>query len=293
MAKGLPAFYIYRYPRYFVFDESLLPDDFTLNDDYQWDEETGRLIEEDGSDYYRGFFIGQGRFSETQDARKIEWLNETEPLGVGEYKLFPLHLHNERQELEAAVNHLKIIDKVEDSDSQSTLTVEIVLDYQLDEQSNPKEFLAIVKRCISEFAYDSIVELRLKKKLVSWHNEKVNELENLLSFPTEPTQPPAAATAEPPEVTALDITKVAHKVVLFHELGVIEPLKRFCQSKNPTLSDTQFADLVGSMMGFQGKQLETVRKALSGYGQGGSGDVKSAAAINKVKSELMKFGIEL
>lgn len=181
MKKGISKIYAYIYPRYFVFDQSLLPDDFSINDDYSWDEETGRLIEEDGSDYYRGFFTGQGRFSETQDAKKIEWLNEAEPLGIGQYKLFPLLIGNERDELNAAVNHLRIIDKIENSDSQSTLTVKIVLDYQLDQQPNPKEFLAIVKRCITEFACDSIVELRLKKKLVSWHDEKLAELDSLLN----------------------------------------------------------------------------------------------------------------
>ena len=105
-------------------------------------------------------------------------------------------------------------------------------------------------------------------------------------------KPPAAAVGEP-EFTEIELTAVAHKVVLFHELGIIEPLKKLCRSKNPTLSDTQFADLVGSMMGFRDKQLETVRKALSAYGQGKSGDVKSKAAMNNVKSQLMKFGIDL
>lgn len=158
MKEGFPKIYAYRYPRYFVFDESLLPPDFIFNDDYWWDEKTGRLIEEDGEDYYRGFFTGQGRFSETQSAKKIEWLNETEPLGMGEYKLFPLLIANEGDELNAAVNHLKVIEKIENSDSQSTLTIEIVLDYQLDEQLNPQEFLTIIKRCITEFDYNSIVQ---------------------------------------------------------------------------------------------------------------------------------------
>ena len=59
------------------------------------------------------------------------------------------------------------------------------------------------------------------------------------------------------------------------------------------MSDTKFAELIGLILGLQGKKIEAVRKGISGYGQGTKDNPKTLKALNKVKSELLKFGIEL
>lgn len=100
-------------------------------------------------------------------------------------------------------------------------------------------------------------------------------------------------TLEENEESSILIEKTTHKLVLLHELGVIECLQKVRKEKNPNLSDSQFADLVGSILGLQGKQITTVRKGISGYGRGGQDDPKTDRAFRKVKSELIKFGIEI
>lgn len=93
--------------------------------------------------------------------------------------------------------------------------------------------------------------------------------------------------------TNLELEKTAHKIVLLHELGVIGHLQKLREQKNSTLSDTKFAELIGLILGLQGKKIEAVRKGISGYGQGTKDDPKTPTALQKVRSELLKFGIEL
>lgn len=296
MENEFPPFYVYAYPRYFIFDDTILPSDFEEGGDYEWDDETGYLLTGDGERYYH---VSSREDSFGDSPYLIPWIYEVEPLGgnsdLYQYALYPNAISSKSLEIIAVVKYLLRVDKESANRQGKGITVESILEYQLDRQFSAIQFLDYLKTGVKEYNFHSfsIAWLRLKKKILTWHNEKVNELKNLLGFLTESTQPAAAEEVEETELTPLEITAVAHKVVLFHELGIIEPLKKLCKNKNPTLSDKKFAKLVGGIMGFQGTQIETIRKALSGYGQGGESDVRSRAALDKVKSELMKFGIEL
>ena len=205
------------------------------------------------------------------------------------YRKYPLAILNEHDEYRTVFKYLLFIDNQEFR--KEGRTIENLLDYQLDKQAEPIQFLEYLITGLNAHPLKSIVWLRLKAKIIKWHDGKIKELNSLLS--TAPIIEQPAEAEEETELTPLEITAVAHKVVLFHELGVIDPLKIFCKSKNPTLTDNQFADLVGSMMGFQGKQLGTVRKALSGYSHAGAGSVKSKAAMKKVRSQLIEFGLDI
>ncbi len=136
-----------------------------------------------------------------------------------------------------------------------------------------------------------IVTLRFRKLVNDWVERKREELAELKGLTVN--QISSMNTLEENEESSISIEKTTHKLVLLHELGVIECLQKVRKEKNPNLSDTQFAELVGSILGLQGKQIETVRKGISGYGRGGKDDPKTAKAFTKVKSELIKFGIEI
>lgn len=299
MKEGFHPYYVYSYPRYFVFDKCALPSDFSENNDYWWDENTSRLVLEDGT-YYSFKHEESDVLPMRQDFidisssyRYIPWPCDAEIIGRDYrgiyYEKFPTSIENEHNEINAVIKYLLFAEN--EGYKKSGYTIEKILDFQLDEQKEPQEFLEFLISGVNGYPLKSIVWLRLKDKIVKWHDEKKKELDGLLNPASINTDYPT--TVEEIELTPIEITAVAHKVVLFHELGIINPLKKLCLNKNPTLSDTQFAELVGGMMGFEGKKLGTVRKALISYGQGKGGDVKSNAAMKEVKSKLMRFGIEL
>lgn len=128
--------------------------------------------------------------------------------------------------------------------------------------------------------------LRVRALVNGWIDVKRNELAKL-EGKTEVVDETTELDAE------LEKKITGHKVVLLHELGVIEHLQKLCKEKNPTMSHTKFAELVGLILGLQSKKSETVRKCISGYGQGTKDDPKTSNALTTVKSKLLKFGIEL
>lgn len=137
-----------------------------------------------------------------------------------------------------------------------------------------------------------LTELKLRNKVNEWIVERRIELSRLNGESIEQQTPTVEVFEETIELDT-ELEKTAHKVVLLHELRVIEHLQKLCKEKNPTMSHTKFAELIGFILGLQGKKIEAVRKGLSGYGQKTRDDPKTKDALKKVKSELLKFGIEL
>lgn len=94
------------------------------------------------------------------------------------------------------------------------------------------------------------------------------------------------------EVIQPELTAISHKVVLLYELGIIEYLTKVRNEKYPTLSNKQFAKLIGFILGIKGNS-ETIRKCISGYGQHTKDDPKSKKALKAVKAELSKIDVVL
>jgi hypothetical protein len=99
--------------------------------------------------------------------------------------------------------------------------------------------------------------------------------------------------SEDVEFRGIKLTKVAQKLILLHELGVVDQLRKRVQRDVPNFSDAALSKILAAFMGDEINE-ETIRKGLSSYGHSGvRGNVKTMKAFNEVKSYLQRFGIKL
>jgi hypothetical protein len=298
-SNGIPKYFVYRYPKYFKFDESIFPPVYFMDDGgCSWDEETGYLLFEDG-DTYR--YRCGGRLNEYSDSVwMIPWPYEVIiPPGPPEQDLlflYPTSIDSPEDEVKAVLKfflrRLPHEERRYDPDGVEIHIVflEDILDYQLHQHNDNSGFLDYIKTYLPKVINaNSIPELRIRNRILKWHSEKVKELQALKAG--QPDDEEATAEAEPANVMELEY--IAHKVVALHELGIIDRLKDICKGKNPTLTDARFAELLCALTGIPQGSKEAVRKGLSGYGRGTRDDPKTPNAIQKVRSQLMKYGIEL
>lgn len=136
--------------------------------------------------------------------------------------------------------------------------------------------------------------LDMSKKLRQWLNNKLDVYRIHLDEESKDNfwfqQLPTVEVDEKNTEIQLELDISGHKIVFLKELGVIDFLNKVFKAKNPSLNQTEFSKLLAPIIGINS---ETLRKGLSGYGQKTKDDPKSKDALNKVKSELLKFGIEL
>lgn len=151
-----------------------------------------------------------------------------------------------------------------------------------------------------EWNTPKLIILKLCKNANNWIAEKRKELAALTNpLPTEEptnktttltTQQPIEVTTPESEETRIELDKKGHKIVMLKELGIIDDIKQRLKNKNPNISAKEISIFLSSVMGIKS---ETIRKALSGYEQNTKDDPKTKLAITKVKSELIKLGINL
>jgi hypothetical protein len=85
------------------------------------------------------------------------------------------------------------------------------------------------------------------------------------------------------------LNKVAHKLVLLWELGIIQQLQREYKQLKPI----DFARLIGAIVNETEKaKIETIKKTIIYIGNKKENDPINPISIKKVKSLLAQFGIE-
>ena len=93
---------------------------------------------------------------------------------------------------------------------------------------------------------------------------------------------------EAKQIEPLDIEKASHKILVLHELGVLDHLKKTYpvpfQDTNTSLSK-----LLAPLLG---EKPETIRGALKNLNQSKPKGIINTASVRKVKAELSKLGIE-
>ncbi|NBB18050.1 hypothetical protein GVN20_01670 [Runella sp. CRIBMP] len=155
--------------------------------------------------------------------------------------------------------------------------------------NNWLEYISQVFKEINKYIQlPQLYVLQIRKLVNNWIAEKRTELSELNGETIE--QLPAVKAIKENAETQLELDSAGHKLVFLKELGVIDHLKNYCKAKKPSLNDTEFSKLLAPIIGIN---PDTIRKGLSGYGQGTNDDPKTQKALQKVKSELIKFGIEL
>lgn len=130
----------------------------------------------------------------------------------------------------------------------------------------------------------SLIVLRLCKSANDWIAKKRKELATVLTL--QPTEIPTLENEE----LRIELDTEGHKIVMLKELGIIDDIEQRLKNKNPNISAKEISIFLSSVMGVNS---ETIRKALSGYGQNTKDDPKTQKAIKKVKSEMAKWGIDL
>lgn len=99
-------------------------------------------------------------------------------------------------------------------------------------------------------------------------------------------------TLEDGQVSEIELKTLSEKLVLLHELGIIEHLKSRARNDVPGFSDGSLAKILAGLLGVE-NQCETIRKGVSGYGHGKKSDIRTDRALNSVKGQLLKFGIKI
>lgn len=85
---------------------------------------------------------------------------------------------------------------------------------------------------------------------------------------------------------------VAHKILLLHELGIIDFLKdRFFSLDQNLRTGTDMANMIATII--NESNSGTVRKAIDGLTSKSKSNIITTTGIRKVKSYLAKFGIDL
>jgi hypothetical protein len=93
---------------------------------------------------------------------------------------------------------------------------------------------------------------------------------------------------ETEQIEPLDIQKATHKILILHELGILDHLK-----KNYSVftidTNTNISKLLAPLLN---EKPETIRKAIENLHQGKPKSIINTASVRKVKAELSKLGIE-
>jgi len=120
-------------------------------------------------------------------------------------------------------------------------------------------------------------EIIANKKFVQWLEERKKELE----------QDEAISENILP---AEKLEKISHRIVLLHELGIIDLLKK----ERKDLNETYFAQLIGTLIGvIEKEKVETIRKNLAYINVKHRNNPINNNSTNAVKSLLAKYGIGL
>lgn len=137
----------------------------------------------------------------------------------------------------------------------------------------------------------TLTSLQIKKLVNEWIAQKRLELTELNGEIIRHQSPTVEKVEETIELDT-ELEKTAHRIVLLHELGIIEHLQKLRNEKFSTLTDAKFAQLIGLILDLKGNKIDAVRKGISGYGLKKKDDPKTPKALNEVKSKLLQLGIE-
>ncbi len=103
--------------------------------------------------------------------------------------------------------------------------------------------------------------------------------------------------SKPETIEAVEIDKISdslsHKILLLHELGVVEYLqKEFFHAQQTLRNGTDLANLLSNIIGEPTKS-ETIRKHLSGIHSKGKDSIVTNPGIKEVKKFLSQFNMPL
>jgi len=90
------------------------------------------------------------------------------------------------------------------------------------------------------------------------------------------------------QIEPLELERVSHKVLILHELGILDHLKQ-TYSVLTIDSDTNLSKLLTPLLG---DNIETIRAALKNLNTRTTKTIINKTSVRKVKAELTKLGIE-
>ncbi len=90
------------------------------------------------------------------------------------------------------------------------------------------------------------------------------------------------------QIKPLDIEKAGHKILILHELGVLDNLRKNYSILNID-TNTNLSKLLAPLLN---EKTETIRKALENIHERKPKGIINKVSVRKVKAELSKLGIE-